>query len=76
MPTVALAGVGYALYESGMMHQMVQSLGKQDFSHLLKDHWGVLALTVLAVGWAGYQAYGLATGPEEGSSISPGGFGS
>jgi hypothetical protein len=70
LPTAALAGVGYALYQSNMMHQMVQSLGKQDFSHLLNDQLGVLVLTVLAVGWAGCQAYAVVTGSSEESGRS------
>ena len=67
LPTAALAGVGYALSQSDMMHQMVQG---HDFLHLLKDQWGVLALTVLAVGWAGYQAYSVAAGPSKESEAS------
>jgi hypothetical protein len=70
LPTAALAGVGYALSQSDMMHQMVQG---HDFLHLLKDQGGVLALTVLAVGWTGYQFYGLATGPSKESEAPVGG---
>lgn len=77
-PTAALAGVGYALYQSNMMHQMVQSLIKGDSSHLLNDQLGelgVLALTVLAVGWAGYQAYAVARGAIKGPDPSVAGGG-